>query len=960
MTLTITPKFISPLGDNPNSSARGEVTPTRWNSGSDATMDSGFMLGRISSGTGPVEELSPATVRGMLNVSDNTAIDAALATKEPTVSAGTAAQYYRGDKTWQTLNKSAVGLSNVDNVSLLSAPLASNGITTVFGMSPDNVVVKKIANVVDPADFGADNAGLTNSMQAWQDAIDRGIEVAQETGVRTLYIQPSPGDYLITWNGLTGFNSGMGIAITALNYRTCLLIDSPYIDHVVLIARGCKLKQGGTNKDTWASLFYVNNARLDVIGGTYDMVNFPFTQGTVTTIGANYVDIQIDPAFDQQIPSFAQCSEVITYTAEQYEQDAPLRSPVQFAFDRDEYSGLFAPFVAQGGGVYRITGMSAGEITTFTSRSPVGTYVLVVGMADGCCTFNAMNSPAVTMRDCVNHNALMRFMFVNGAGFFNAEGFRSIPRPGSKALRTGQRGIIDTFNMLGPVRARNCYIFGSGDDAFGITGFTLAEPEYVSATSFRAFSNSHYFGDSAPIGSRFLVYDANYATIATGKITAVGAITPVPNWLALFTVSITSGALPADMSNHIIMVFEGMPWADIQGCSFENIRSRAIWGNLPGNYDNNQIRYVTNEAILINPLGGGGNVSVFISGGLGLSICNNQIFRACLDGFYSAAIRVMCTGFADPLTDQYIPAAAKLYKNVKINENTIRWSSQMAIMVGGVEDGNIVGNKIFSANFASEYGEEQFLGFASKTVIGYAGCSNLLIADNTGQSLSGAAFVAAGTIGTNSKITERGNINYDDAAPATHINIPFGVGAKPPANIQSYTYKSGANARHLIESNGGFNPQIGFKNGDREFTIFGSGFGLFFKDETSALNRWVIDQNGHFAAAGNTLYDIGNATNWIRRFIGRQMAWQDGITAPAAVVGLASSFVDAADGDLKVIFGDGVVKTLATDSGSDFRMVAVPASATATGKPGDFAYATGFMYICVAANTWERVATSTW
>lgn len=39
----------------------------------------------------------------------------------------------------------------------------------------------------------------------------------------------------------------------------------------------------------------------------------------------------------------------------------------------------------------------------------------------------------------------------------------------------------------------------------------------------------------------------------------------------------------------------------------------------------------------------------------------------------------------------------------------------------------------------------------------------------------------------------------------------------------------------------------------------------------------------------------------------------DGVTAPVAVVGLAQIYVDTADGDLKVKFGDGITKTLATD-----------------------------------------------
>lgn len=42
------------------------------------------------------------------------------------------------------------------------------------------------------------------------------------------------------------------------------------------------------------------------------------------------------------------------------------------------------------------------------------------------------------------------------------------------------------------------------------------------------------------------------------------------------------------------------------------------------------------------------------------------------------------------------------------------------------------------------------------------------------------------------------------------------------------------------------------------------------------------------------------------------------------------------------------------------RYASVPASATAAGVAGEIAYASGFLYICVAANTWERVAIATW
>ncbi|CAB4126252.1 hypothetical protein UFOVP153_61 [uncultured Caudovirales phage] len=54
---------------------------------------------------------------------------------EPAITAGTTSQYWRGDKTWQTLDKTAVGLSNVTNNAQVTSvtgtsPIASSGGTT--------------------------------------------------------------------------------------------------------------------------------------------------------------------------------------------------------------------------------------------------------------------------------------------------------------------------------------------------------------------------------------------------------------------------------------------------------------------------------------------------------------------------------------------------------------------------------------------------------------------------------------------------------------------------------------------------------------------------------------------------------------------------------------------------------------------------------------------------------------
>lgn len=40
--------------------------------------------------------------------------------------------------------------------------------------------------------------------------------------------------------------------------------------------------------------------------------------------------------------------------------------------------------------------------------------------------------------------------------------------------------------------------------------------------------------------------------------------------------------------------------------------------------------------------------------------------------------------------------------------------------------------------------------------------------------------------------------------------------------------------------------------------------------------------------------------------------------------------------------------------------VSVPATTTSTGKPGQIAYDSSYLYVCTAADTWRRTALSTW
>jgi len=63
--------------------------------------------------------------------------------KENAITAGTTSQYYRGDKTFQTLDKTAVGLSNCDNTSDANKPISSATQTALNDKSDKNITLDR-------------------------------------------------------------------------------------------------------------------------------------------------------------------------------------------------------------------------------------------------------------------------------------------------------------------------------------------------------------------------------------------------------------------------------------------------------------------------------------------------------------------------------------------------------------------------------------------------------------------------------------------------------------------------------------------------------------------------------------------------------------------------------------------------------------------------------------------------
>lgn len=140
-----------------NTTATG--VPTIAIEGIDYVIPSGNITGTASNITATTN--TTLTTLPNLNLSANSqiaTINNNIALKENIITAGTNTQYFRGDKTFQTLNKTAVGLANVDNTSDLNKPI-STATQTALNLKSD------LTNVYSRIDI--DNNIYPNYTRQW-------------------------------------------------------------------------------------------------------------------------------------------------------------------------------------------------------------------------------------------------------------------------------------------------------------------------------------------------------------------------------------------------------------------------------------------------------------------------------------------------------------------------------------------------------------------------------------------------------------------------------------------------------------------------------------------------------------------------------------------------------------------------------------------------------------------------
>ena len=198
-------------------------------------------------GLGSVDNTSDA------NKPISTATQTALNGKENTITAGTTGQYYRGDKTFQTLDKSVVGLGNVDNTSDANKPVSTATQTALNGK--ENTITAgttgqyfrgdKTFQTLDKSAVGLGNVDNTTDLNkpistATQTALNLKVNISDTASMLTPYFQDADTTSLNltsrfntkqnTLSG-TGFVKATGTSITYDNstYLTTGTAASTYL-----------------------------------------------------------------------------------------------------------------------------------------------------------------------------------------------------------------------------------------------------------------------------------------------------------------------------------------------------------------------------------------------------------------------------------------------------------------------------------------------------------------------------------------------------------------------------------------------------------------------------------------------------------------------------------------------------------------------------------------------------------
>jgi hypothetical protein len=245
-----------------------------------------YVTGDYVHNAGHVYRANKSIVAGAFNSTD---WDTAPTTGEyePPIAAGTTADYWRGDKSWQTLNKSAVGLGAVDNTSDASKPVST----------ATQVALDLKANLASPTFTGdpqapTPTAGDSDTSIATTAFVANAVAAIGVGGMSTAEYNFSTTTTAPPSTGQLRGNSATQSAITAFYLHETNAVGVDITNALKIIAGGVKiLVQDKTNS---ANVQYYVTSGPAVDNGAYFTIpvtwtatgsGTPFTAGRVIFAG---------------------------------------------------------------------------------------------------------------------------------------------------------------------------------------------------------------------------------------------------------------------------------------------------------------------------------------------------------------------------------------------------------------------------------------------------------------------------------------------------------------------------------------------------------------------------------------------------------------------------------------------------------------------------------------------------
>ena len=115
----------------------------------------------VDSASGAVVSDASTTTKGILQLAGDLGGTASAPTV-PVLAGGSTTQYFRGDKSWQTLDKTAVGLANVDNTSDANKPVSTATQTALNAKASTTRAISAGTGLTGGGDLSADRTLAAN------------------------------------------------------------------------------------------------------------------------------------------------------------------------------------------------------------------------------------------------------------------------------------------------------------------------------------------------------------------------------------------------------------------------------------------------------------------------------------------------------------------------------------------------------------------------------------------------------------------------------------------------------------------------------------------------------------------------------------------------------------------------------------------------------------------------------